>query len=279
LPKNEIARWALDFIEQTGSFIGNNSFDTAKRLIENIINAGIQVDTAYAIDYKRALKALKKSIIEFYGRKAYELMFKSQFTFRKKNVKDIFVDGKVTVRKRDGMTINLIPSHQPMTPHQQQKGIIVEGYKLSARPFVKFDSPPEKWVADALEHLCSLDKKKKSFWVRNDPFEYPVEVKPAPFYPDFLAFIEGRWFVVDVKGKHLAEAKQIDDRKKALKLLEKEGGVQTFFLVDKVMEKRGFKAVEIASVSVLEGFDELRHEELGREEFINGTERTLFDKR
>jgi len=30
-----------------------------------------------------------------------------------------------------------------------------------------------------------------------------------------------------------------------LKLLEKEGGIQTFFLVDKVMEKRGFKALEI----------------------------------
>ena len=98
--------------------------------------------------------------------------------------------------------------------------------------------------------------------------EYPVEVKPAPFYPDFLAFIEEKWIIVDVKGKHLAEAKQIDDRKKALKLLEKEGGVQTFFLVDKVMEKRGFKAVEIASVRDFEGFDELRHEELTLEEFV-----------
>jgi len=279
LPKNEIARWALDFIEQTGSFIGNNSFDTAKKLIENIIGAGIQVDTAYAVDYKRALKALKKSIIEFYGQGAFELMFKRQFTFRNKNVKDIFVDGKVTVRKRDGLTLNLIPSHQPMSSHLQQKGIIVEGYKFSARPFVKFDSPPEKWVADALEHLCSLDKKKKSFWVRNDPFEYPVEVKPAPFYPDFLAFIEDKWIVVDVKGRHLAEAKQIDDRKKALKLLEKEGGVQTFFLVDKAMEKRGFKAVEIASVSDFEGYDELRHEELAQEEFLNGQVLTLFDKK
>jgi|GEM_PF-1669137 len=277
LPKSDIARWALDFIEQTGSFIGNNSFDTVKRLIEAIINSGIQVDTAYAVDYKRALKALKKSIIEFYGQGAFELMFKRQFMFRKKNVKDIFVDGKVTVRKRDGLTINLISSHQPMTSHQQQKGIIVEGYKYSARPYVKFDSPPEKWVADALEHLCSLDKKKKSFWVRNDPFEYPVEVKPAPFYPDFLAFIDGKWIIVDVKGKHLAEAKQIDDRKKALKLLEKEGGIQTFFLVDKAMEKRGFKAVEITSVSDFEGFDELRHEELALEEFTNGQIPTLFD--
>jgi type III restriction enzyme len=277
LPKNEIARWAMDFIEETGSYIGNNSFDTAKKLIENIISAGIQVDTAYAVDYKRALKALRKSIIEFYGQGTFELMFKRQFTFRKKNVKDIFVDGKVTVRKRDGLTLNLIPSHQPMSSHLQQKGIIVEGYKFSARPFVKFDSPPEKWVADALEHLCSLDKKKSSFWVRNDPFEYPVEVRPAPFYPDFLAFIEGKWIVVDVKGKHLAETKQIDDRKKALKLLEKEGGVQTFFLVDKVMEKRGFKAVEIASVSDFEGYDELRHEELETEEFTN--EQTLFDKK
>lgn len=279
LSKDEVARWALDFIEQTGSFIGNNSFDTAKRLIENILGAGIQVDTAYAVDYRRALKALKRSIIEFYGRKAFELMFKSQFTFKKKNVKNIFVDGKVVVRKREGLTINLISSHQPMASHLQQKGIIVEGYKYSARPYVKFDSPPEKWVADALEHLCLLDKKKKSFWLRNDPFEYPVEVKPAPFYPDFLAFIEDKWIIVDVKGKHLAEAKKIDDRKKALKLLEKEGGVKTFFLVDKAMEKRGFKAVEIASISDLEGFDELRHEELAKEEFANGHEATLFESK
>lgn len=276
LPKDEIARWALDFIEQTGSFIGNNSFDAVKKLIDAIINAGIQVDTAYAIDYKRALKALKKSIIEFYSHRAFELMFKSQFTFRKKNVKDIFVDGKVTVRKRDGLTINLISSHQQMSSHLQQKGIIVEGYKYSARPYVKFDSPPEKWVSDALEHLCSLDKKNNSFWVRNDPFEYPVEVKPAPFYPDFLAFIEGKWIIIDVKGKHLAEAKQIDDRKKALKLLETERGIQTFFLVDKAMEKRGFNALEISSVADLEGFDELKHAELGLEEFQDGTIPTLF---
>lgn len=279
LPKDEIARWALDFIEQTGSFIGNNSFDAVKKLIEGILNAGIQVDTAYAIDYKRALKALKKSIIDFYSHRSFELMFKSQFTFRKKNAKDIFIDGIVTVRKRGGLTLNLIPSHQAMSSHLQQKGIIVEGYKYSARPFVKFDSPPEKWVADALEHLCSLDKKKQSFWVRNDPFEYPVEVKPAPFYPDFLAFITRKWIIVDVKGKHLAEAKQIDDRKKALKLLEKEGGVQTFFLVDKVMEKKGFNAVEIKSVSDFEGYDELRHEELGLEEFTDGTTPTPFDKK
>jgi len=276
LPKDEIARWALDFIEQTGSYIGNSSFNTAKKLIEDILDSGIQVDTAYAVDYRRALKALKKNIIEFYGRGAFDVMFKSQFIFRKKNVKNIFVDGKITIRKRDGMTLNLIAAHQPMSSHLQQKGIVVEGYKHSARPYVKFDSPPEKWVADALENLCSLDKKKKSFWVRNDPFEYPVEVKPASFYPDFLAFIEGKWIIVDVKGKHLAEAKQIDDRKKALKLLEKEGGVQTFFLVDKAMEKRGFKAVEIASISDLEGFDELRHEELGIEEFTSGQIPTLF---
>lgn len=278
LLRDDITHWAWDFIEQTGSHIGNNSFDTVRELIETIADSGIQVDTAYAIDYKRALKALKKSIIEFYDKKSFELMFKSQFILKKKNVKNIFIDSKVIVRKREGHTLNLIPSHQVMSSHLQQKGIIVEGYQYSVRPFVRFDSPPEKWVADALEHLCSLDKKKKSFWVRNEPrIEYPVEVKPASFYPDFLAFIEGKWIIFDVKGRHLAEAKQIDNRKKALKLLEKEGGVQTFFLVDKVMEKRGFKSVEIANVTDFEGFDELRHEELSLEQFINGEIPAFFD--
>jgi type III restriction enzyme len=274
----DIARWALEFIEQTDSFIGNNSYNTVKQLIERIINAGIQVDTAYALDYRRALRALEKSIISFYRQRAFELMFKSKFTFRKTNVKELFIDGKVTVRRRDGKTINLIPSYQEMTSYMQQKGIIVEGYQYSIRPYAKFDSPPEKLVADALEHLCSLDMKKKSFWVRNEPkTEYPVEVKPAPFYPDFLAFINGKWIIVDVKGKHLAEAKQIDDRKKALKLLEKEGGIQTFFLVDKVMERRGFKAIEIQSIDDFIGFDELRNEKLGLEEFVNGHVPTFFD--
>lgn len=279
LPEADIARWALNFIEQTGSFIGNNSYDIVRQLIKKIIDAGIQVDTAYAIDYRRALKALKKSIIEFYNQKVFDLMFKSQFTFRKTNVKNLFVDGKITIRKREGKLLNLIHADQEMTSHMQQKGIIVQDYKFSIRPYVKFDSPPEKWVADALEHLCSLDKKKKSFWVRNEPkTEYPVEVRPAPFYPDFLAFINGKWIIVDVKGRHLADAKQIDNRKKALKLLEKEGGMQTFFLVDKVMEKRGFKALEIQSVDDFVGFDELRNEELGFEEFVNGHVPTLFDK-
>ena len=279
LTEAEIARWALDFIEQTGSFIGNNSYGTVKQLIKKIIDAGIQIDTAYAIDYRRGLKALRKSIIDFYNQKAFDLMFKSQFTFRKTNVKSLFVDGKVTVRKREGRLLNLIHADQEMTSHMQQKGIIVQDYKFSIRPYVKFDSPPEKWVADALEHLCSLDKKKKSFWVRNEPkIEYPVEVKPASFYPDFLAFINGKWVIVDVKGRHLADAKQIDDRKKALKLLEQEGGMKTFFLVDKVMEKRGFKALEIQSIDDFAGFDELKNEKLGLEEFVNGHVPTLFDK-
>ncbi len=279
LSKEEISRWTWDFIENTPDFIGNNSIGAVKDLIEKIIDAGIRVDTAYGIDYKKALKALKKSVIDFYGKGSAELMFGNQFIFRKKNVKNIFVDGMVTVRKRDGKAINLIPSYQEMTSHQQQKGIIVEGYQYAIRPHVKFDSPPEKLVADALEHLCALDKKKKSFWVRNEPkTEYPIEVRPAPFYPDFLAFIEGKWIIVDVKGKHLAEAKQIDDRKKALKLLEKEGGITTFFLVDKVMEKKGFSATTISGVKDFEGFDELRHKELGLEEFTNGATPTLFDK-
>ena len=280
LAESEIARWALDFIEQTGSFVGNNSYNAVLQRIQEIIGAGIQVDTAYSFDYRRALRALKKSIIDFYSQRAFDLMFKSQFTFRKENVKKLFVDGKVTIKKRENWS-NLFYADQSLPSFYQQKGVVVAGYKYSIRPYVKFDTPPEKWVADALEHLCSLDKKKKSFWVRNEPkIEYPVEVRPAPFYPDFLAFINGKWAIVDVKGKHLAEAKQIDDRKKALKLLEKEGGITTFFLVDKVMERKGFNAQKMNSLDDFCGYDELRNEELALESYINGdVQKSLFDKK
>lgn len=278
LPDNELARWALDFIDETGPHIGDISRKTVEKLIKAIFDAGIRVDTAYAIDRKKALKALKRKITEFYEKGSLELMFKNQFDFRKRNIKEIFVDGSITIRKREGKILNLIPAYQDMSSHQQHKGIIVDGYKHSIRPYVKFDTPPEKWVADALEKLCASDKKQKSFWIRNEPREYAVEVKPAPFYPDLLAFINNKWIIVDVKGKHLAEAKQIDDRKKALKLLEQEGGLRTFFLVDKVMEKRGFKSADIADIDDFDGYDELKHEELGLEEFTNGHVPTLFDK-
>jgi len=75
----------------------------------------------------------------------------------------------------------------------------------------------------------------------NQKTEYPVEVKPAPFYPDFLAFINGKWIIVDVKGRHLADAKQIERPKKALKLLEKEGGIQTFSLLIRLWKKEGLR--------------------------------------
>ena len=129
----------------------------------------------------------------------------------------------------------------------------------SIRPYVKFDSPPEKWVADKLEYLCALDKKRKSFWLKNEPQkEYPVEVRPATFYPDFLSFINKKWAIIDVKGRHLAEARQIDNRKKALKLLEKKAGLKTFFLVDEAMKRKGFKDSKIKSLDDFSGFDELR---------------------
>lgn len=272
----EIAKWALEFIEQTGAFIGNNSYETVRHLIKEIINADIRVDTAYSLDYR---KALKKSIIDFYGQRTFDLMFKSEYTFRVINSKDLFIDGAVTLRKENGKAINLIPSYQEMSSHLQRKGIIVEGYKYSIRPYVRFDSPPEKWVADALENICKADKSGKSFWVRNEANkEYRVDVKPAPFYPDFLAYLKSKWVIVDVKGRDWTEFKYIDARKNALKLIEKEKSVKTFFLIDKVMEKKGFKEQSFDSINDFEGFDALRHEELAMEEFTNGDEPSLFDK-
>ena len=43
LTEAEIARWALDFIEQTGSFIGNNSYGTVKQLIKKLLTRGYKL--------------------------------------------------------------------------------------------------------------------------------------------------------------------------------------------------------------------------------------------
>jgi len=280
LSDEEATRWALDFIEQTGSFIGNNASTAILERIKAILNYGIQVEMAYQIDYKKAKKALHKSIIKFYSDNAYHIMFKNSYEFKQESVKSLFKDNTIIIRSRDGNTINLMPSHQPMSGHLLRKGIVVEGYKHSIRPYVKFDSPPEKWVADALEKLCSKDKTGKSFWVRNEPrTEYGVEVRPAPFYPDFLAYINKQWSVVDVKGSHLAEAKQIDNRKRALKLLEEKGGLKTFFLVDDIMEKKGFSAQDFKSIDDFAGFDELHSSKIKWESLAEEHIPSLFDKK
>lgn len=278
LPDEEAEKWAWRFVEETEAFIASSDQPFILERIKEIIKVGIQVETAYAQDYRRALRALEKSIKQFYRDRAYELMFNKKFTFRSVLIKELAKDSTIVIRKREGWT-NLKPSYEPITGHLQQKGVVIEGYKYSAKPYIKIDSPPEKWVADVLEQLCSSDKSGKSFWIRNEPKTgYVVDVKPAPFYPDFLIYIKKEWAIIDIKGKHLAEAKQIEERKKALKLLQEEGKIKTYFLVDEVMERKGFVSQKIMSLDDLAGYDELRNAKLSKNEFINGQKPDLFDK-
>lgn len=280
LSDKDAEKWAWRFIEETDPFIGNNARPLILERIKNIIKRGIQVETAYSQDYRKALRALEKSIRQFHRDRAYDLMFNKQFAFREVSIKDIVQNSTIIIRKRTGWT-NLKPAYEPLSGHMQSKGVVMEGYERSARPYIKIDSPPEKWVADVLEKLCLADKSGKSFWVRNEPKTgYAVEVKPAPFYPDFIAFIKGEWSIIDVKGRHLAEAKQIEERKKALKLIQKERNIKTFFLVDDVMERKGFVSVsqKISTIDDLAGFDELRNARLSKKEYINGQIPDLFNK-
>jgi len=266
LTDKEAEKWAWRFIEETESFIGNNVRPLILERIKEIISVGIRVDAAYAQDYRRALRALEKSIRAFYRDHAYDMMFSKKFSFREASIKEFMQDSVAIIRTRENWT-NLVPSYQPLSGHMQSKGVVVEGYSYSAKPYIKIDSPPEKWVADALEKLCSKDKKGKSFWLRNEPKTgYPVEVKPASFYPDFLVYLKGEWAIIDVKGRHLAEAKQIEERKKALRLIQEQKKIKTFFLVDDVMERKGFSSQKITSLDDLAGFDELRNARLSKKE-------------
>lgn len=276
LSDEDADKWSWRFIEDTESFIGNNARPLILERIKEIIGAGIQVETAYVQDYRKALRALEKSIRQFYRDGVYNVMFSKNFTFREVSIKELVRDSTIVIRKRPGWT-NLKPSYEPMSGHMQSKGLVIEGYKCSARHYIKIDSPPEKWVADMLEKLCLSDKSGKSFWVRNEPKTgYAVEVKPASFYPDFLVFIKEEWAIIDVKGRHLAEAKQIEERKKALKLIQEEKKIKTFFLVDDAMEKKGFANQKITSLDDLSGYDELRNAKLLKKEFVNGHD--LFGK-
>ncbi len=82
------------------------------------------------------------------------------------------------------------------------------GYEESIYDYVKFDSFPEKQLADYVNSILQLPgSDKRCFWVRNDRqvhFYYGTR----RYYPDFLMFRNGIIYVLEVKGEIYSDTKK-----------------------------------------------------------------------
>lgn len=82
------------------------------------------------------------------------------------------------------------------------------GYEKSVYDYDKFDSYTEFHFADYLDVLLKkVAAENKPFWVRNQRnvfFEYGSK----KYYPDFLLFKEGQFYIVETKGEVFADHKK-----------------------------------------------------------------------
>ena len=89
-----------------------------------------------------------------------------------------------------------------------KSGYYFYGYENSAYDYDKFDSYPEKLLADYVNHLIELEADKSSpFWLRNERnifFKYGSH----KYYPDFIFFYKNIIYVIEIKGEKFSNIKK-----------------------------------------------------------------------
>ncbi|MGC6413320.1 MAG: DEAD/DEAH box helicase [Bacteroidia bacterium] len=89
-----------------------------------------------------------------------------------------------------------------------KNGYYFYGYENSAYSYDKFDSLPEKLLADYVDHLISKEETTESpFWLRNERnifFEYGTH----KYYPDFILFYNKIIYVLEIKGEVFSNVKK-----------------------------------------------------------------------
>src|SRR5690606_27912104 len=81
-----------------------------------------------------------------------------------------------------------------------KNGYYFYGYENSAYEYDKFDSLPEKQLADYVDYLITKEQYTElPFWIRNERnifFEYGTH----KYYPDFIFFYNKIIYVIEIKG-------------------------------------------------------------------------------
>ncbi len=89
-----------------------------------------------------------------------------------------------------------------------KNGYYFHGYENSAYEYDKFDSLPEKQLADYVDFLISREENKDlPFWIRNERnifFEYGTH----KYYPDFIFFYNKIIYVIEIKGEAFSNVKK-----------------------------------------------------------------------
>lgn len=128
------------------------------------------------------------------------------------NLKQAFGVRKIMVRQKE------IGNRSRKTANPSEAKALVKqgyqfcGYEHSVYEYDKFDSFPEKQLADYINHVLDTEpaeSERRPFWARNQReifFEYGTH----KYFPDFLVFWDRVIYVLEMKGEHIVNQKKTE---------------------------------------------------------------------
>ncbi|MBA7517558.1 hypothetical protein ES705_09612 [subsurface metagenome] len=135
---------------------------------------------------------------------------------------------------------------------EEIKRTVIKGYEKSIFPENKFDSRPEKVLADMLDKEKEVKK-----WVRNPKNQIAIKYKFGSYYPDFIVEMEDKFLVVEIKASSEIEDPVVMEKareaknwcRRACKFTKKKW---EYHLIphDKVIRADSVKAVLSASIKI-----------------------------
>lgn len=174
--------------------------------------AGLHFYNLDEIDYKLAVQRFKDSFVYFYIHYVENEYFELDLdTLDSESntwlLQNEFKSTKIKVRKKDIENKLRTSTDEKELIARIKDGYYFYGYENSAYDYDKFDSLPEKQLADYINHLIEINPEGEPFWVRNERnifFEYGTH----KYYPDFIFFYNKIIYVIEIKGEAFSNIKK-----------------------------------------------------------------------
>ena len=180
----------------------------------NIINeAGIYYYNLDEVDYKIAIDKFKDSFVYFYLHYVENEYFELDLdTLDAESntwlLQNEFKTEKIKVRKKDINNTLRASTDEKDLIAKIKDGYYFYGYENSIYDYDKFDSYPEKQLADYVNYLIAQQPETESpFWLRNERnihFKYGSH----KYFPDFIFFYNQIIYVIEIKGEAFSNPKK-----------------------------------------------------------------------
>ena len=216
------------------------------------------------VDYKLAINRFKDSFTYFYIHYVENEYFELDLdTLDSESntwlLQNEFKTEKIKIRTKDKNNDSRNITDKDELIALIKNGYYFYGYENSAYDYDKFDSYPEKQLADYVNHLIEQEPDKTApFWLRNERnihFKYGTH----KYFPDFIFFYNKIIYVIEIKGEAFSNVKKN-------RLLLELNNVEGIGKVDSYVGMVVFEVQMKSLTDLTKSFDEFRAE---AEEYFN----------